>query len=177
MFSSRVATKLDRDNIRQVHRLAFSEVEAQAVATLASNLLDEETSPGTFALVAELDGMVAGHIAFSPVTFDANQKLTGYILAPLGVMPEYQKRRIGSGLIERGIEQLAKQGVNVLFVYGDPKYYGRFGFKAETTSNYLPPYDLQYPFGWLAIALNDEVHAEQPLKISCVKPLRDSALW
>lgn len=177
MFSIRAATKLDRDNIRQVHLRAFSGDEAQVVATLASNLLSEETSPETLAWVAEIDGTVVGHIAFSPVTFDTHKTLKGYILAPLGVMPEYQKRSIGSDLITVGIEQLSKQGINVLFVYGDPKYYGKFGFKATTATHYLPPYELQYPFGWLAIAINAERSAERTVKISCVMSLRDPALW
>ncbi len=177
MSSIRAATNLDCDNIREVHLCAFSGGEAQIVATLASSLLGEETSPETFALVAEIDGTAVGHIAFSPVTVDTNKNLKGYILAPLGVKPEYQKRRIGSKLIEIGIEQLKKKGVNVLFVYGDPKYYGKFGFKAETATNYLPPYELQYPFGWLAIALNEEGSVEQSVKISCVASLRDPALW
>lgn len=177
MSSIRAATKLDHDNIREVHLRAFSGGEAQVVATLASNLLSDETSPETFALVAEIDGTVVGHIAFSPVTFDTKRKLKGYILAPLGVMPDYQKCRIGSELIEVGIEQLSKKGVNVLFVYGDPKYYGKFGFKAETASNYLPPYELQYPFGWLANIINEEGSAERTIKISCVASLRDPALW
>ncbi len=177
MFSIRRATKLDRDNIRQVHLRAFSGDEAQVVATLAFNLLSEETSPKTFAWVAEIDGAVVGHIVFSPVTFDTHKTLKGYILTPLGVMPECQKRRIGSELIEIGTEQLLKQGINVLFVYGDPKYYGKFGFKAETATQYVPPYELQYPFGWLALTLNEESCAEQTVQISCVASLCDPALW
>ena len=177
MVSIRMATQLDRGHICEVHLRAFSEREAQVVAPLASNLLSEETSPETFAWVAEIEGAVVGHIAFSPVTFDTNKQLKGYILAPLGVMPECQRRRIGSELIEIGIEQLSKQGINVLFVYGDPKYYGKFGFKAETATQYLPPYELQYPFGWLALAINEESCAERPVKISCVASLCDPALW
>lgn len=177
MPSIRAATEPDRDDIRAVHLRAFSEGEAQIVATLASNLLSEETSPETFSLVAEIDGKVAGHIAFSPVTVGTNKDWKGYILAPLGVKPEYQKRRIGSKLVAIGIEHLSTAGVNVLFVYGDPKYYGKFGFNAETASNYLPPYELQYPFGWLAIALNDGVSAERATRISCVASLCDPALW
>ena len=93
---------------------AFSEDERRIVSTLAVNLLSEETSPETITLVAEIDGAVVGHIAFSPVTVDNNEKWTGYILAPLGVKPEYQKRGIGLKLIESGIECLAKKMVNVL---------------------------------------------------------------
>jgi putative acetyltransferase len=177
MTSIREATKLDRESIREVHSCAFSEDEKRIVAALAVNLLGEETTPETIALVAEIDGEVVGHIAFSPVTVDNNEKWKGYILAPLGVKPDYQKRRVGSKLIESGKMRLSEKGVNVLFVYGDPKYYGRFGFKADTASGYSPPYGLQYPFGWQAIALNADGSGGSAAKISCVASLRDPKLW
>ena len=177
MTSIRVATSLDRDDVCDIHLCAFPEGEKQIVSTLAVNLLSEETSPKTISLVAEADDAVVGHIAFSPVTVNNNKSWKGYILAPLGVKPEYQKRRIGSRLIESGMERLSKMGVNVLFVYGDPKYYGKFGFNADLASGYSPPYELQYPFGWLAITLNEGVFTELTVKISCVDPLKDAALW
>ena len=177
MSRIRVATILDRENIREVHLRAFSEDERQIVSTLAVNLLSEETSPETIALVAETDGAVVGHVAFSPVTVDNNEKWVGYILAPLGVKPKYQKRRFGTKLIESGMERLSEKGVNVLFVYGDPEYYGKFGFKADAASRYSPPYELQYPFGWQAIALNEVGFEESTVKISCVASLRDPELW
>lgn len=177
MTRIREAMNLDRENIREVYLRAFSEAEKQIVSTLAVNLLSEETSPETIALVAEIDGAVVGHIAFSPVTVDNNEKWTGYILAPLGVKPEYQKRRLGSKLIESGIERLSENGVNVLFVYGDPEYYGKFGFEADAASRYSPPYELQYPFGWQAIALNEVGCAESTVKIACVASLRVPELW
>ena len=94
----RVATSLDRDDIRDVHLCAFPEDENQLVATLATSLLSEETNPETIALVADVGGVVVGHVAFSPVTADTNKNWLGYILAPLGVKPEYQKSGIGSKL-------------------------------------------------------------------------------
>ena len=177
MTRIREATSLDRDDVRDIHLCAFPEGENQIVSTLAVNLLSEETSPKTISLLAEADGAVVGHIAFSPVTVNNNNSWKGYILAPLGVKPEYQKRDIGSKLIESGMERLAKMGVNVLFVYGDPNYYGKFGFDADTASGYSPPYELQYPFGWQAIILNEGVFTKSSVKISCIDPLNDPALW
>jgi len=177
MTRIRIATSLDRDDVREIHLCAFPEGEKQIVSTLAVNLLSEETNTKTISLVAEADGAVVGHIAFSPVTVDNNKSWKGYILAPLGVKPEYQKRDIGSKLIESGMERLSKMGVYVLFVYGDPNYYGKFGFDADTASGYSPPYELQYPFGWQAIILNEGVFTKSSVKISCVDPLNDPELW
>ena len=177
MMRIRLATSLDSEDIREVHLCAFSEGEKQKVSTLAANLLSEETNPETISLVAEADGTVVGHIAFSPVTINNHKSWIGYILAPLGVKPEYQKCQIGSKLIESGMERLSKMGVNVVFVYGDPEYYGKFGFNPNAALRYSPPYELQYPFGWQAIALNEGIFTDSAEKISCVAPLSDPELW
>lgn len=173
----RVATGHDREDIRRVHLRAFPEGENRLVATLAADLLIEKTEPETIALVAEMGADVVGHIAFSPVTADAKKHWLGYILAPLGVEPGYQKVGIGSRLIESGMELLSTRMVNYLFVYGDPEYYGRFGFSAEAASQYVPPYELKYPFGWQARVLNGGGSDGQGVRLSCVQSLRDPALW
>lgn len=177
MIRIREAKPLDRESVRQVHLSAFADGEKQMVAALAVNLLAEETSPPTFSLLAEVDGEAAGHVAFSPVTVENNPDRLGYILAPLGVRAEHQKRGIGSKLIERGIERLSEQGVHVVFVYGDPAYYGRFGFTADAARRFTPPYPLKYPFGWQAIALHETDPIDANTTITCVAPLRDEKLW
>ena len=101
MTPIRVATRLDREEVRKVHLSAFPEGERQLVATLAVNLLSKETTPETIALVAETDDAMVGHIAFSPVPVDNNENWQGYLLAPLGVKSEYQRRRT-SGPRSRG---------------------------------------------------------------------------
>jgi putative acetyltransferase len=98
----RRATELDRDNIHRVYWSAFPESEREIVSTLAVNLTLDKTSPPTISLVAKTEDVVVGHIAFSPVNIDSNEEFPGYILAPLGVEPKYQKRRIGSKLVESG---------------------------------------------------------------------------
>ena len=173
----RIATSLDRDDIRDVHLAAFAEGEREIVSKLAVNLLSEETTPQTISLVAETEGAVVGHAAFSPVTIGAKENCHGYILAPLGVKPDYQKRRIGSKLIECGMQQLSRMGVDILFVYGDPGYYSRFGFSADSAVRYTPPYRLQYPFGWQGIALKGRSTERSPIKITCVTSLCDPELW
>ncbi len=173
----RIATSLDREDIRRVHFCAFHEDEREIVSKLAINLLSEETTPQTISLVAEAEGTVVGHVAFSPVIIDNNENLQGYILAPLGVKPDYQGLRIGSRLIESGIQQLSKMGVNILFVYGDPEYYSRFSFSADAAYRYTAPYKLQYPYGWQAIALNEFNVTKSPVKVTCVTSLCDPELW
>ena len=173
----RLATSLDRDDIYNVHWSAFAEGEREIVSKLAVNLLSEESTPQTISLVAETEGIIVGHVALSPVAFDNNEGIQGYIFAPLGVKPGHQKCRIGSKLIDSGMQQLSSMGVAILFVYGDPKYYSKFGFCVDTAERYIPPYKLQYPFGWQGLALNACSTGTSSIKIACVSSLCDQALW
>ena len=68
-------------------------------------------------------------------------------------------------------------GVDILFVYGDQKYYGKFGFNADLASGYSPPYEFRYPFGWQAVILREGVFTESTVIISCVDSLKDAELW
>ncbi|MBN1363870.1 MAG: N-acetyltransferase [Syntrophaceae bacterium] len=173
----RIATNRDLSDVQRVHLCTFPEGEREIVSTLAMNLLLKKTTPKTISYVAEIDGAIVGHIAFSPVRLDSNEGFQGYILAPLGVKPDYQKHRIGTKLIKYGIKTLSAMGINVVFVYGDPKYYGRFGFSAEAAHPYTPPYKLQYPLGWQCIVLNEIDIENKPVAITCVASLCDPQLW
>jgi len=79
-------------------------------------------------LVAELDGRVVGHIAFSPVTISDGTE-DWYGLGPVSVLPKYQGRGIGKALIERGLSELKKLGAAGCCLVGHPDYYERFGFE------------------------------------------------
>ena len=173
----RTATSLDREHIRAVHLRAFPEDERDSVAKLAVDLLAERTTPRTFSLIAETGGALLGHAAFSPVFMKNTEHLQGYIVAPVGVLPDFQKRGIGSDLIESGRQLLLKMGVHILFVYGDPGYYNRFGFSADNARHYTPPYKLLYPFGWLALVINEHDRARSDVELSCVASLSDRKLW
>ena len=156
---------------------AFPKGEGEVVAKLAVDLLSENTTPPTISLIAEVDDSVVGHVAFSPVVIEHNEDCQAYILAPLAVQPDYQRRRIGSALVEYGVQQLAAMGVNIVFVYGDPAYYGGFGFDADAAHDYTAPYPLQYPLGWQALVLNECAIEKAPVAIDCVSALRDPQLW
>lgn len=173
----RIATSQDLADVQRVHLCAFGEGEGEIVARLATDLLSEKTTPQLLSLVAEIDGAIVGHIAFSPVAIEIDENFQGYILAPLGVKPDFQKRRTGARLIEDGMRRLSAMGANVVFVYGDPNYYSRFGFTADAAHAYSTPYKLQYPSGWQAIVLNECAIENAPVAITCVKPLCNEKLW
>lgn len=85
----------------------------------------------TLSLVAEIDGTVIGHVAVSPVSISDGSK-GWYGLGPISVIPEFQKQGIGSSLMRRALAELKNTGAKGCVVLGDPDYYVRFDFKAES---------------------------------------------
>lgn len=81
----------------------------------------------SLSLVAEVDGRVVGHIAFSPVAI-SDGSLDWYGAGPLSVLPEYQRRGIGKALVLEGISLLKGMEGKGCALVGDPEYYKRFGF-------------------------------------------------
>jgi len=173
----RLAQETDLDSILKVVETAFSDEENQVIMNFVQELSSENTSPSIKSLVAEVDNQVIGYVSYSPILLKSDSSIVGYILAPLAVSPEHQKQGVGSNLINFGIDLLTKDGVGVLLVYGDPAFYGRFGFKEEIGQSFVPPYPLQYPFGWTGMMLNDTPVPEQSIQFKCVSALSKPELW
>lgn len=174
---ARAAGPGDADAVRAVHLAAFPQAERAIIAAFAARLLLEPTTPPTLNLVAEVDGEVVAHVAFSPVSVAGDAAWRGCILAPVGVGSDWQGQGLGSGLIEQGLAKLRDAGAHVVFVYGDPDYYQRFGFTAALASGFVAPYPLAYPFGWQALVLEEGRAFSEPVEIACVPALQDPALW
>ncbi len=81
----------------------------------------------TISLVAEVEGKVVGHIAFSPVTI-ADGTTDWYGLGPVSVLPELQRVGIGKALISEGLARLKALGAKGCCLVGHPQYYSRYGF-------------------------------------------------
>jgi putative acetyltransferase len=109
----------------------------------------------TLSLVAELDGRVVGHIAFSPVTISDGTP-DWYGLGPVSVLPKYQRMGIGKALIREGLSRLKSLSAKGCSLVGHPDYYPKFGFVnvADLTVESIPPevffalsFDGHYPHG------------------------------
>jgi putative acetyltransferase len=114
---------------------AITDVTLAAFKTLKiSNLTEPGIMIGlrsagalTVSLVAELDGRIVGHVAFSPVTVSDGTP-GWYGLGPVSVAPEYHRQGIGGALIREGLARLQARGARGCCLVGHPEYYGRFGF-------------------------------------------------
>jgi putative acetyltransferase len=135
----RPETGSDHDAIRHVNLAAFKDHPfSQQTEHL---IVDALRAAGalTLSLVAEVDGEVVGHIAFSPARIgDASSDW--YLLGPVAVHPDHQRRGIGRALIECGLSSLRAVGGRGCVLVGDAAFYRRFGFGhvAEVTCTGVP---------------------------------------
>ena len=82
----------------------------------------------TVSLVADLDGRVIGHIAFSPVTMSDGSR-NWYGLGPVSVWPDLQRQGVGKALISEGLSRLKALDAQGCCLVGHPGYYKQFGFE------------------------------------------------
>lgn len=128
MVTVRPETALDHAGVRLVHERAFGRsTEADAVDAVRAH------GQATISLVAVDGERVVGHVLFSPVTLEAAPEISGLGLAPLAVLPEFQNRGVGAALARAGLEACRSLGCAFVVVLGDPRYYGRFGFRPAHT--------------------------------------------
>jgi len=121
---------------RDVDADAIAKVTAEAFETLEiSNhteqlIIEQLRAAGALkvSLVAELDGRVVGHIAFSPVAISDGTS-NWYGLGPVSVLPEFQRQGIGNALIREGLSRLKEMGAGGCCLVGHPEYYVKFGFQ------------------------------------------------
>jgi putative acetyltransferase len=114
---------------------AITEVTVAAFKTLAVSNHTEQyiiaalraAGALTLSLVAEVEGRVIGHIAFSPVTISDGTR-NWYGLGPVSVLPAYQRQGVGKALIREGLARLKAMNAQGCCLVGHPDYYRKFGF-------------------------------------------------
>src|SRR5262245_22891498 len=140
-------TAADHEAVRHVNRLAFGQDDEAGIVDALRNGGYVRVS-----LVAEVNSVVIGHILFSdlPILTEGGT-VPALSLAPMAVLPEYQRQGIGSALVRNGLEACRAQGHRIVVVLGHPDFYPRFGFSAKVAE------PLSSPFGgreaWMALEL------------------------
>lgn len=126
----------DRWAVRAVNEAAFGGCDE---ADLVLRLHDE--ADALFGLVAEVEGLLVGHVLFSRLPIEVGDRIVAAAaLAPLAVLPGRQGQGIGSALVWQGLDRCRERRVSAVVVLGNPAYYGRFGFHAETAARLQTPW-------------------------------------
>ena len=118
----------DFEGVRRVKEAAFGQpVEADLIDALRAN------GAATVSLVAKVKDQIVGHLLISPVAVQGAANLKAVGLGPMAVLPEHQRRGIGSLLIKEGLEYCRRAGIQAVVVLGHPEYYPRFGFRRASS--------------------------------------------
>jgi putative acetyltransferase len=140
----------EQGEVRTVHARAFG--DGERVPSLVDALRAAKTALPSLSFVAIFGDHVVGHVMLSACRLDTLPRLVDvYSLSPLGVLPEYQGRGIGTRLIEHALTAADLQGVPLVFLEGSPRYYGERGFSAAEDLGFRPP-TLRYPPGAFQVA-------------------------
>ncbi|QGJ70936.1 putative N-acetyltransferase YhbS [Planctomycetales bacterium 10988] len=143
----REETSEDFEAIRSVNLAAFQGVGE-------ADLVDQLRSEGyvELSLVAVVNGEVVGHLLLSKMQIrTAEGELAALSLAPMAVLPEFQRGGVGTRLMQAGLSLCRERGHAIVLVLGHPDYYRQFGFSSELAES------IASPFGggeaWMALEL------------------------
>ena len=124
MLIIRPETPEDIDSIGYVNLQAFGQ---ECEPELFNKLRNRGVL--TISLVALQDSETVGHIAFSPVAIESGlSSFEAIALAPMAVLPAYQRQGIGGQLVRASLEECRRLGHEIIVLVGHPDYYPRFGF-------------------------------------------------
>ena len=73
-------------------------------------------------------------------------------LAPMAVLPQWQRRGVGSRMVQDGLERAARTAFALVVVLGHPEYYPRFGFEPAAGLGLTAPWEVP-PEAWMALRL------------------------
>ncbi len=169
----------DFNDIMVVEERAFGYVKE---AQLTADLLKDNTAEPILSLLAFHDKKAIGHILFTRAYI--NERSTKqpliHILAPLAIIPEYQKQGIGGLLINEGLKRLKEMGTEIVFVLGHMDYYPKFGFIPDAKKiGFSAPYPIpeEYANAWMVQSLNPEGFVIDKGNIICSVELNKPEHW
>jgi len=173
------ATDNDLKAILSVVRAAFeASEESEEVAQLVKDALDDPTALPSVSLLAFVDSAPAGYILFTKARLNTHPEVRVALLAPLAVIPAFQRQGVGGRLIEEGIKMMEQQNVELVFVSGHPSYYPRHGFRCAGDLGFGPPYPDDHPDAWMLRELcSGAIDRYAPAKLMCAKSLDRPDYW
>jgi len=167
----------DLNDILFVEREAFN---SNKEADLTKDMLADPSAKPLLSLIAYIEDQPAGHILFTKAHLsNIPRKVAVSILAPLAVIPKFQKQGIGGALVKKGLELLSKSGVDLVFVVGHPEYYPRHGFTPAGKLGFEAPYPIpeKDANAWMVQALRPNVIGSVSGKVVCCDVLNKPEFW
>jgi len=169
----------DNEEIKRLFTRTFSDSEGPSegllIGNLACDLLTITDPQDYYCFVATENEQIAGSIIFSRLTFESD--VNAFLLAPVAVHTSYQGKGTGQKLINFGLNNLKERGVELVFTYGDPKFYAKVGFRPISEEIVKAPFVLTHPEGWLAQSLVSAEIDPIPGNSNCVEAFNKPEYW
>ena len=173
----RETTDADLNAVLFVEGAAF---EGGQEVEFTRRLLADPSAKPLLSLMAFIDDQPAGHILFTAAHLvNSPREVAVSFLAPLAVIPNFQRRGVGGSLIKDGLERLAESGVDLVFVVGHPGYYPRYGFTPAGKLWFETPYPMsqEHADAWMVRALRPDLLGSVSGKVVCCDTLSKPELW
>ena len=172
-------TPSEAGTIESLFRTTFAhaetEEEGQLIGALVAEMMHDTPPEDIFGFTAKDGDTLIGGIFFTRMWFD--DPIDVFILSPVAVHPEHQKKGVGQALISFGLEQLKAAGVERVFTYGDPNYYNKVGFEPIDETIAKAPHPLSQPQGWICQSLIDAPLTPLTGTARCVDALNKPEIW
>jgi len=166
----------DLNDVLFIEREAFNSTKE---AELTRDLLADPTAKPLISLIAFVDSSPAGHVLFTKAHLTSNPELSVSILAPLAVVPSFQRQGVGEALVKKGLQLLTKADVDLVFVLGHPTYYPRHGFTPAGKLGFKAPYPIpeKDADAWMVQELHPNIIGTASGKIICCDALNKPEHW
>jgi putative acetyltransferase len=177
-------TNANPEPIQKLFKKTFSDSENNSEGELISNLvfdLINKTDPEDLHVFIATDyykekEIIIGSAIFSRLGFETTDA-KAFLLSPMAIHTDYQKQGIGKKLLAYSHKELAGEGVDLLFTYGDINFYSKSGYKQISVELVKAPRKLTYPKGWLALSLNNQDIPNVSGNSYCVEALNKQVYW
>lgn len=172
----RESTDSDVKAIIEIQLKAFGQ---DIEANLVLELINDQTAEPKLSLIALNETKAVGHILFTKAYLEPEQPISASILAPLAVIPEFQRQGVGGSLIKQGLKTLRDSGIDLVFVLGHIQYYPRFGFRPAGKLGFDSPYPIpeKVADAWMVQELQSGVIGKCRGRVICADPLNKPELW
>jgi putative acetyltransferase len=173
----RETTDSDFNDVFLVEKDAF---RYDKEANLVKDLLSDSSAKPLYSFLAFNNDRAVGHILFTLARLEGVQNGSSIsLLAPLAVIPDFQKQGVGGELIKHGLQHLTNSGVDLVFVLGHPGYYPRYGFKPAGVEGFEAPYPIpeEHANAWMVQELRPGVIGRVSGKVKCANMLNKPEHW
>ena len=178
-MSIKIISRESQLDLERLFETVFSasegEQEGRLIGKLASTLA-AEIDDSRIVCIGMFEGEeLVGSVFFTHL--ETNQDIQIFMLAPVAVATDSQRKGISRSLIEFGLKEMRNRGVSVVVTYGDPGYYSGLGFQSLSEDFIKAPLKLSMPEGWLGQSLSEEPIPVVDERPEYVAAFNDPTYW